>query len=82
MIGRFEGPSGERPALVLGHFDTVWPVGTLERMPFRLDQSGRAYGPGVFDMKASLVVFLAVMDQLQKHGRILAAAGLGILHLR
>ena len=44
-------PSG----LVLGHFDTVWPVGTLARMPFQV-VGNRASGPGVFDMKASLVL--------------------------
>jgi glutamate carboxypeptidase len=66
LVGRFPGPAEERPALVLGHFDTVWPRGTLERMPFRLDGQGRAHGPGTFDMKASLVVFLAVMQQLEQ----------------
>jgi glutamate carboxypeptidase len=40
--------------LLVGHLDTVWPLGTLERMPVRaLD--GRLYGPGVFDMKGGLV---------------------------
>jgi glutamate carboxypeptidase len=68
LIGRFPGPIGERPALVLGHFDTVWPIGTLERMPFRVDDHGRAHGPGVFDMKASVVVFLTVMEALKKRG--------------
>jgi glutamate carboxypeptidase len=43
------------PVLVVGHTDTVWPVGTLRRMPFRLDGS-RAYGPGAYDMKACVVV--------------------------
>jgi glutamate carboxypeptidase len=43
------------PALILGHFDTVWPAGTLERMPFRVE-GGRAHGPGVYDMKANLVL--------------------------
>jgi glutamate carboxypeptidase len=47
--------STERPALVLCHFDTVWPAGTLAARPFRM-QDGRAYGPGIFDMKASLVL--------------------------
>ncbi len=41
--------------LIVGHFDTVWPVGTLAARPFRVDD-GRAYGPGTFDMKASLVL--------------------------
>src|SRR5688572_6655333 len=39
-----------RPVLVLGHFDTVWPVGTLEKMPLRRD-GDRLHGPGTFDMK-------------------------------
>jgi glutamate carboxypeptidase len=43
------------PLLLLGHTDTVWPVGTLASMAFRVD-GGRAYGPGVYDMKASLVL--------------------------
>lgn len=44
-----------RPALILCHYDTVWPLGTLDGMPFRVED-GRAYGPGVFDMKASIVM--------------------------
>ncbi len=43
------------PALILCHYDTVWPVGTLETRPFRVE-NGRAYGPGIFDMKTSLVL--------------------------
>jgi glutamate carboxypeptidase len=65
VLGRFAGTIASRPALVLGHFDTVWPRGTIDRLPFRVDEDGRAFGPGVFDMKASLVVFLAVMEQLK-----------------
>jgi glutamate carboxypeptidase len=45
------------PLLLLGHTDTVWPVGTLASMPFRVD-GARAYGPGVYDMKASLVLLV------------------------
>jgi len=48
--------SGE-PLLLLGHTDTVWPIGTLESMPYRVD-GDRAYGPGVYDMKGCLVVLL------------------------
>jgi len=47
-IGR-EAP----PILLLGHFDTVWPVGTLERMPLH-EHEGRLHGPGVFDIKAGI----------------------------
>jgi glutamate carboxypeptidase len=44
---------GDRQVLLLGHFDTVWPVGQLARMPLKRD-GGRLYGPGVFDMKAGI----------------------------
>src|SRR5215471_11894543 len=60
LVARFPGPAGRRPALVLGHFDTVWPHGTLAKMPFRVED-GRAYGPGTYDMKAGLTIFLSVM---------------------
>lgn len=48
------------PLLVLGHTDTVWPLGTLARMPFRVDDS-RAYGPGVYDMKGCLVLLVEAL---------------------
>lgn len=44
---------GDRQVLLLGHFDTVWPVGQLRRMPLKRD-GGRLFGPGVFDMKAGI----------------------------
>ncbi len=44
---------GPRQILLLGHFDTVWPVGQLARMPLKRDD-GRLHGPGVFDMKAGI----------------------------
>ncbi|MFH9063205.1 M20 family metallopeptidase [Streptomyces coeruleorubidus] len=48
---------GTSPALVLVlcHYDTVWPAGTLAEWPFRVSEYGRATGPGVFDMKCGLV---------------------------
>ena len=45
--------SGSRQLLLLGHFDTVWPIGQLARMPVKRD-GGRLHGPGVFDMKAGI----------------------------
>jgi glutamate carboxypeptidase len=41
------------PVMVLGHVDTVWPSGQLDRMPLREDD-GRLYGPGIFDMKGGI----------------------------
>ncbi|MEU5014034.1 M20 family metallopeptidase [Streptomyces sp. NPDC021749] len=45
---------GEPKVLILGHHDTVFPLGTLERRPFRVE-GGKATGPGVFDMLGGLV---------------------------
>jgi glutamate carboxypeptidase len=45
---------GDRPVLLLCHFDTVWPPGTLEEFPFTVGD-GIARGPGAFDMKAGIV---------------------------
>ncbi len=47
--------SGPRQILLLGHFDTVWPVGQLRHMPLKRE-GGRLYGPGVFDMKAGIAL--------------------------
>jgi len=56
-----------RPVMFLGHFDTVWPIGTLERMPFRRD-GDRLHGPGTFDMKAGIALALAAMESLRATG--------------
>ncbi|WP_307841584.1 M20/M25/M40 family metallo-hydrolase [Streptomyces endocoffeicus] len=52
-----------RRVLLLGHADTVWPMGTLEENPFAV-RNGRATGPGVFDMKAGLVLAFEALRQL------------------
>jgi len=57
---RAELPGKSPPLLLVGHTDTVWPLGTLGAMPFRID-GDRAYGPGAFDMKGCLVVLLAAI---------------------
>lgn len=49
--------------LLLGHFDTVWPTGTLAAWPFTTAQ-GIAYGPGVFDMKAGIVQMLSALEHV------------------
>jgi glutamate carboxypeptidase len=49
--------------LVLGHLDTVYDVGTIGKMPFRVSR-GRAWGPGAFDMKGGLVIALYAVDAL------------------
>lgn len=51
--------------LVLGHSDTVWPLGTLARMPYR-EADGRLWGPGVLDMKAGIAFFVHAMRGLRE----------------
>ena len=61
---------GRRPSgrvLALGHGDTVWPLGTLARMPFR-NADGRLWGPGVMDMKGGLAIFIAAVECLRELG--------------
>ena len=63
---RFGAPrSAQRPVLLLGHLDTVWPLGTLKRMPWR-EAEGRFFGPGVLDMKAGVVMALAAIGVLRE----------------
>src|SRR5215813_2711107 len=51
--------------LIVGHLDTVWPIGTLERQPFRI-HDGLAYGPGTFDMKAGLMIAFFYLRALKE----------------
>ena len=48
----------EQGVLVVGHLDTVWPVGSLERLPFRVTPEGCAHGPGIFDMKSGVAILV------------------------
>jgi glutamate carboxypeptidase len=50
--------------LLLGHSDTVWPLGTLNKMPLVIRQ-GKLYGPGSYDMKAGLMFMLFAIEALQ-----------------
>jgi glutamate carboxypeptidase len=54
---------GDRPVLVLCHFDTVWPRGTLTEFPFTVED-GVARGPGAFDMKAGIVQCLHALRKV------------------
>jgi glutamate carboxypeptidase len=63
VIARKHG-SGDRRLLFIGHFDTVFPRGTVAERPFTIDGE-RATGPGVYDMKGGLVVLLAALSALK-----------------
>jgi glutamate carboxypeptidase len=60
-------PRGRPAQLLLGHCDTVWPIGTLARMPVHR-RNGRLYGPGVYDMKAGLVQGIFALQALAALG--------------
>jgi glutamate carboxypeptidase len=63
LRARIDG--GPSRVLILGHFDTVWPVGQLARMPLK-EEDGRLYGPGVFDMKSGIAVAMAAVRALRE----------------
>jgi glutamate carboxypeptidase len=60
-------PSNERPIVLMGHRDTVFPKGEVARRPFRIE-GGRAYGPGVVDMKGGLVLNAFVLAAFKRFG--------------
>lgn len=57
--------SAAKPVLLLGHLDTVWPLGTLRTMPCRIADD-RMYGPGIFDMKAGVAIALTAIELLRE----------------
>lgn len=70
----FEGDSStaanRKPVLLLGHCDTVYPVGTLANMPCSME-NGRLRGPGVLDMKSGIALMLSAIEALQSwHGKL------------
>jgi glutamate carboxypeptidase len=58
----------DRQVLILCHFDTVWPVGQLRRMPVRRED-GRLFGPGTFDMKAGIAIGMLALRALAETRR-------------
>lgn len=62
-----QGKPFDQHALVVGHLDTVWPFGTLERMGY-YEEDGRMYGPGVLDMKAGIATTIIGLKTLQEEG--------------
>ena len=59
------GDTRRKPVLLLGHLDTVYPMGSIYEMPFHLER-GRAFGPGVLDMKSGIIHILYAIEALQK----------------
>src|SRR3954454_22065104 len=59
------GPREEKPVLLLGHMDTVYPIGTISKMPCRVLKD-RLHGPGVLDMKAGIALALYAIEAMLK----------------
>jgi glutamate carboxypeptidase len=69
IVARFPAESnGESGILILCHMDTVFPLGTLRKMPFYQDD-GKVYGPGVLDMKSGIVITLSAISSILSSGR-------------
>jgi glutamate carboxypeptidase len=69
------GGRGDRPIVLMGHRDTVFPDGTAAQRPFRIDGE-QAFGPGVADMKAGLVMNTFVLEALHRFGAPCPLTGL------
>lgn len=66
----FPGRDQRKPVLLLGHFDTVYPLGTLANMPCQVT-GDRLHGPGVLDMKSGVALMLYAIEALQAwHGQL------------
>jgi glutamate carboxypeptidase len=66
----FAGDEKLKPVLLLGHFDTVYPLATLAKMPCRVE-GDRMHGPGVLDMKSGVALMLYVIEALKAWHRVL-----------
>jgi glutamate carboxypeptidase len=60
----FTGTRGDKPLMLLGHMDTVYPMSTLAAMPCRV-ADGRLWGPGTFDMKSGIALMLHAIEALR-----------------
>lgn len=67
LLARYES-SGKLKTLILCHFDTVWPLGTLETMPLE-EKDDKLYGPGTMDMKAGIVTAIYALRLAKEQAR-------------
>ncbi len=86
LVAEFGSSSDKAPVCFLGHFDTVFPRGTVAERPFRIED-GRVYGPGVLDMKGGVVIQLFAARALAEAGcdrpiRIVLAGDEESMHAR
>ena len=68
LVGHWDGDPQPGDILMLCHFDTVFPVGTLQENPFS-QKDGQLTGPGVLDMKAGIAILFTVLGALKETGQ-------------
>ena len=70
LLAKWNADFAGAPYLILAHVDTVHPGGSLERMPIRIEDEVRFYGPGALDMKAGVVIALEALGALGQAGQL------------
>ncbi|NMC30853.1 MAG: M20 family metallopeptidase [Veillonellaceae bacterium] len=87
LIAELGEPAAKPGILFLGHMDTAIAAGAIARQPFTI-RDGKAYGPGVLDMKGGIVAFLYAIQALQAAGynarpiKVVLAGDEEVLHAR
>lgn len=70
LLAKWNTNASGKPILIMAHMDTVWPIGTLETMPVRIEDDERIHGPGTLDMKAGIVIPLFAIKGLMERGEM------------
>ncbi len=68
LVAEWDNGSKEAPIVLIGHMDTVFKPGAAAANPFRVDEEGKAHGPGCLDMKGGVVMALYAIRALQAAG--------------
>ena len=86
LLAKKQG-TGNKEVMIIGHMDTLFPIGTVAERPFTI-KDGKAYGPGVLDMKGGIVAFLYAIKALNAAGydsrpiKVLLAGDEEVLHAK
>lgn len=70
VLGKWNANASGKPILILGHIDTVHPIGSLAERPLRIEADGRFYAPGAVDMKGGIVVAITALQGLAERGEL------------
>jgi glutamate carboxypeptidase len=66
LLAKKQG-TGNKEVMIIGHMDTLFPIGTVAKRPFTI-KDGKAYGPGVLDMKGGITIALFALEALYESG--------------